>query len=97
MEVINPGDQNPVTHANEYTERTVMVGRTIGVTDATKIHPASIKLPSERITSVKPTFTSEGVSQQASKRNVILLISGITVVFVAILTAAYLFWPEAGP
>jgi serine/threonine-protein kinase len=101
LEAIDPGYQNPVTHGNEYTERTVMVGRTTGATGITGVHTPSIKLPSERIASVKPASTSESpalpASQKASRRNVIFLISGITVVFVAILTAAYLFWPETGP
>ena len=92
LEAINPGVQHPVTHANEYTERTVMVGRTIGVTDATGLHPSSIKLPSGRISPEKSALSSE--LQQASRRNIILLVSGIVIVLIAILTAAYLFWPE---
>lgn len=92
LEAINPGVQNPVTHGNEYTERTVMVGRTTGAIGTSGFHTPSIKLPSGRITSAKPASSSE--SQQASRRNVILLLSGIIIVFVAILTTAYLFWPE---
>lgn len=98
LEIINPGVQNPVAHANEYTERTVMVGGTTGITGA---HTPSIKLPSGWITYVKSSSSSESTpapaSQQASRRNVILLLSGITVVFIATLTAAYLFWPETEP
>ena len=97
LEAINLGDQNPVTHANEYTERTVMVGRTTGATGITGFHTPSIKLPSGRIASAKSVLSSESASQQASRRNVVLLLSGITVVFVATLTAAYLFWPETEP
>ncbi|MGR8998498.1 MAG: protein kinase domain-containing protein [Gammaproteobacteria bacterium] len=94
LEVVDLGAQNPFTHANEYTERTVMVGRTTGATGITGFQTPSIKLPSGRITSVKQASTSELASQPASRRNVILLLSGIAIVFVAILTAAYLFWPE---
>jgi serine/threonine-protein kinase len=94
LEAINPGVQNSVTHANEYTERTVMVSRTTGATGITGLHTPSIKLPSGRITSVKPASSSESASQQAPKRNVIFWLSGIAVVFVATLTAAYLLWPE---
>ncbi|MDD5320734.1 MAG: serine/threonine-protein kinase [Methylococcales bacterium] len=97
LEAINPDIHNPVTHSNEYTERTVMVSRTTGATDLTGFHTPSIKLPSGRITSIKSTPLSESASRVASRRNFILLLSGIAVVFVATLKAAYLLWPEAGP
>jgi len=97
LETIALSGHDSVTHPAEYTERTVMVGRTTGATGLTGFHTPSIKLPSGRITSAKSTPLSESASKQASRRNVILLLSGITVVFVAILTAAYLFWPESGP
>lgn len=82
------------TRTTEYTERTVMVGGTTGLTEP---HTPSIKLPSGRITSVKPASTPESTSQQASRRNVIILLSGVTVVFIVILTVAYLYWPKTGP
>lgn len=97
LEAINSDVLNPVTHGNEYTERTVMVGKTTGAIGTTGFHTPSIKLPSGRITSAKAASTSEAASQQSSRRNVILLLSGISVVFVIILTAAYLFWPKTVP
>ncbi|MDI1293471.1 MAG: protein kinase [Methylobacter sp.] len=94
LDALNQGIQNPVTHTKEYTERTVMVGRTIGVTGATGFHTPSIKLPSGRITSAKTASTLEAATQQVSRRNVILLIAGITIVLVAILATGYLLWPK---
>ena len=93
LEVIDSGVQNS-TRIAEYTERTVMVGRTTGATGLTGLHTPSIKLPSGRITSVNEAPSSESLSRQASRRNVIILLSGVSVVFLALLTAAYLFWPE---
>jgi serine/threonine-protein kinase len=96
LETIALSAHDSVTHTAEYTERTVMVGRTIGVTGATNIHPPSIKLPSGRITSVKSIPLSEtAASQQTSKLNVIILIAGITIVLLAMLAIGYLFWPKA--
>jgi serine/threonine-protein kinase len=97
LEAIAPSVHDSVAHTAEYTERTVMVGRTIGVTDVTGLHPPSIKLPSGRITSVKSASSSESISQQASRHNVIILIAGITIVLVAILATGYLLWPKAVP
>ena len=94
LEAINPGVQNPFTHGNEYTERTVMVGKTTGAIGTTGFHTPSIKLPSGRINSEKSIPLAESSSQQSSRRNFIILISGISIFFVAILTAAYLFWPQ---
>jgi serine/threonine-protein kinase len=95
LEMIALSAHDSVAHTAEYTERTVMVGRTIGVTDATNIHPASIKLPSGRIASVKSAPLSEAaVSQQTSKHNITILIAGITIVFLAILEIGYLLWPK---
>jgi serine/threonine protein kinase len=95
LETIALSAHDSVPHTAEYTERTVMVGRTIGVTDATKLHPPSIKLPSGRITSVKSAPLSEAAaSKQTSKHNIIILISGITIVFLAMLAIGYLLWPK---
>ncbi|MFI3185117.1 MAG: serine/threonine-protein kinase [Methylococcaceae bacterium] len=98
LEMMALSAHDSVTHTAEYTERTVMVGRTIGVTGATGLHPPSIKLPSGRITSVKSAPLSEAAaSQQTSKHNVIILIAGITIVLVAMLAIGYLFWPKTVP
>jgi len=95
LETIALSAHDSVTHTAEYTERTVMVGRAIGVTGATNIHPPSIKLPSGQITSVKSAPLSEAAaSHQTSKRNVIILIAGITIVLLAMLATGYLFWPK---
>lgn len=98
LETIVLSAHDSVNHTTEYTERTVMVGRTIGVTGATGLHPLSIKLPGGRIISVKSSPLSEvASSQQTSKHNVIILIAGITIVLVAMLATAYLFWPKTVP
>lgn len=95
LEAINPGVQNPFTHGNEYTERTVMVGKTTGAIGTTGFHTPSIKLPGGRINSIKSAPLSEAVaSQQTSKHNAIILIVGIVIVFVAILATGYLLWPK---
>jgi serine/threonine-protein kinase len=94
--------QDSLTHTTGNTERTVMVSRTIGVTDTTGLHPASIQLPKgKQLSLVKPTPLSETTStttasQQASKRNAIILLSGIFIVFAALL-AVYLFWFKTVP
>ena len=38
LEAISPGVQNPFTHGNEYSERTVMVGKTTGAIGTTGFH-----------------------------------------------------------
>lgn len=98
LEAINPGDQNPATHANEYTERTVMVGRTTGATGTSGFHTPSIKLPSGRNTSVKPApLSGAAASQQTSRHNVIILVAGIALALAAIFTVAYIYWPKSEP
>ncbi|MEI6544002.1 MAG: protein kinase [Methylococcales bacterium] len=94
LEVLNSGVENPVINANEYTERTVMVGRANGMADSANIHPSSIKLPSSKISPETSTLSSE--LQQASRPKIILITSGV-VVLVAILIALYLFWPASKP
>ena len=94
LEAINPGVENSVTYGNEYSERTVMVGRTTGAIGTGGFHTPSIKLPSGRITAAKPASPSEPAAQQAPKRNVMLWLSAIAIGFVAILIAAYVFWPK---
>lgn len=86
----------PHTFSNtQYSERTVMVGNASG---STAIHPPSIKLPSERITATKPEPADEAASvQKYSKRNLIILVTGVTITIAVLLTASYLFWPKSTP
>jgi hypothetical protein len=75
-----------------------MISKTIGVTDTTGIHPASIKLPSGRISIEKSNTLSTPIpaAQQHSKRNAIILLSVIFIIF-AVLLAVYLFWFKTPP
>lgn len=99
LKSVGLGNQNLPTHADKYSERTVMVGKTTDAIVTTGFHTPSIKLPSGRINSEKsiPLAESPSPSQQSSRRNLIILILGITFFIVGILTAAYLFWPETQP
>ena len=94
LEGVDSGVQSS-TRTTEYTDRTVLLGRTNRTTGA---HSSSIKLPSGRITSVKlPPLSEAAASQQTSRHNVIILVAGIAIVLVAMLVTVYLFWPNTVP
>jgi len=73
------------------SNRTVLLGKT---SHTTAMHPPSIKLPSARITTASHTTSAKtDASQQASKRNAIILGVGISSLLL-ILTAGYFLWPN---
>ena len=74
-----------------------MVGRTIGVTDATNIHPASIKLPSGRITAPGTPIATSDIEHAALQRRFWLVTAVIAVALAAIFAVAYIYWPKSEP
>ena len=110
MTIANPQDFS--TQSTAYTDRTVMISHAIGSGDTTSsLHPASIQLPRGQTTSTastdptiritKPTIHTATVAtdstvQQVSKRNAIIVASGIAVVLI-VAFAAYWLWFKPMP
>jgi serine/threonine-protein kinase len=104
MTIVNPQDFS--TQSTAYTDRTVMISQAIGSGDTTShLHPTSIQLPRGQTTSTntkigktKPNATApidDSTVQQASKRNAIIIASGLAVVLLAAFIAYWLwFKPE---
>lgn len=97
LESIALSAHDALPHTAEYTERTMMVGRTIGVTDATNILPPSIKLPSARITAQGAPIDTTGIEHAALQRRFWLVLAAIAVALAAIFTVAYLYWVKPEP
>jgi serine/threonine-protein kinase len=109
MTVANP--QDFTTHSTAYTDRTVMISHAIGKGDTTSnLHPASIQLPRGQTSAVPtdaiPTIpitkantaptNADFTAQQQSKRNAIILVSGMAAVLITAF-AAYWLWFKPVP
>jgi serine/threonine-protein kinase len=97
LDMIALGGKDATLHTTANTDRTVMLNKTMGrSTDPTGLHPSSIKLPSAKINIDKsaPLPQAEISPEQTSKRNAMILLAGICVIFVVISVAAYVFWPK---
>ncbi|MGZ8171946.1 MULTISPECIES: serine/threonine protein kinase [Methylobacter] len=97
LETIALNAHDSVTHTAEYTERTVMVGRTVGVTGATNIHPSSIKLPSGRITAPGTPIVTSDIEHMALQRRFWLVLAVIAVALAATFAVAYIYWTKSEP
>ncbi|TAL44295.1 MAG: serine/threonine protein kinase, partial [Methylovulum sp.] len=95
LETIALSAHDSGTHTAEYTGRTVMVGRTIGVTDATGLHPHSIKLPSGQITGSAAPIVETGIKKMTPKYKVWLTLGSIAVALAAIFTMVYIYWHKS--
>ena len=95
LEAIAQSAHDYANHTAEYTERTVMVGRTIGVTETTNIHPSSIKLPSGRIAPQYMPIITNGIEHANLQRRFWLVLVLISLALAAIFAVAYNYWPKS--
>jgi serine/threonine protein kinase len=92
LETIALSAHDSVAHTAEYTKRTVMVGRTIGVTDAAKIHPPSIKLPSVKITTEGSAPAATAAELTTNKRTYKVTASLIAIVALIAVAAGMIYY-----
>ena len=95
LETIAQSAHYYANHTAVNTERTVMVGRTIGVTEATNIHPSSIKLPSGRIAPQYMPIITNGIEHANLQRRFWLVLVLISLALAAIFAVAYNYWPKS--